>query len=257
MTNEATINKLHAMKLSAMAEAFRQQLNDPSISSVSFEERFGMIVDRESSIRMTNRLHRLIRNANFDQAASIYDINYESGRKLDKICIDRLSTCEYIKQTHNVIITGATGTGKSYLACALGMEACKQHYTVKYIRLPELLADLALAHGTGKFKEAVKQYQKCSLLILDEWLLVPISEPEVRDLLEIIHARHKKASIIFCSQFSPMGWHKKLTEPTIADAILDRIVHNSYNIEIQAIDKNNDKSMREFYGIHNMNGNIK
>jgi DNA replication protein DnaC len=250
MINTATINKLIEMRMSAMANALQTQLQDHSMHSFSFEERLGMLVDIEYDNRKNNRLRRLIRNASFDQpSASIADINYRSGRKLNKSLIERLSTCEYITEKHNIIVLGATGAGKSYIACAFGMEACKHYYTVKYIRLPELLAELAIARGEGCFKKVINQYKKYSLLILDEWMLVSLTETEARDLLEIIHARHKNASTIFCSQFAPAGWHKKISESTLADAILDRIVHDSYTIEIQYIDKDHDKSMREVYGI--------
>lgn len=250
MTNEATINKLIEMHMTAMADAFRIQLNEQSMSNVPFEDRLGLLVDIEYTSRKSNRLQRLIKNAVFDQPqANIADINYHSGRKLNKNLIDRLATCEYISEAHNVIILGATGSGKSYMACALGMEACKQYYTTKYVRLPELLADLAIARGEGTFKKVISQYKKYSLLIIDEWLLVRLTEIEARDLLEIIHARHKKASTIFCSQFAPAGWFNKIEEVTLADAILDRIVHDSYTIEIQYVDKEHDKSMREIYGI--------
>jgi len=250
MTNEATINKLIEMHMTAMADAYRMQISDPSMSNFSFEERIGLLVDMEYTSRKNNRMQRLIRNAAFDQPqANIADINYKSGRKLNKSLIDRLSTCEYVTEHHNVIILGATGSGKSYMACALGMAACKHFYTTKYIRLPELLAELAIARGEGTFKKVINQYKKCGLLIIDEWLLVKLTEYEARDLLEIIHARHKKASTIFCSQFAPVGWFNKIAETTLADAILDRIVHDSYTIEIQYMDKEHDKSMREVYGI--------
>jgi DNA replication protein DnaC len=250
MINNATINKLIEMRMTAMANAFRTQMQDHSMQGLSFDERLGMLVDIEYSNRKNNRLHRLIRNASFDQpGASIADINYRSGRKINKGIIERLSNCEYITEKHNIIVLGATGAGKSYIACAFGMEACKHHYTVKYIRLPELLAELAVARGEGTFKKSINQYKKYSLLILDEWMLVSLTETEARDLLEIIHSRHKNASTIFCSQFAPAGWHKKVSEATLADAILDRIVHDSYTIEIQYIDKDHDKSMREVYGI--------
>ena len=253
MMNESTINKLIEMRMSAMADAFRMQLNDHSMNQISFEDRFGLMVDVEYTNRKNNRLHRLVKKATLDQPqASIYDINYQSGRKLNKPLIERLATCEYVREFHNIIITGATGSGKSYLSCAFGMEACKRYYSTKYIRLPELLSELAIARGEGRFKEVLRQYQKFPLLILDEWLLIKLSEGEARDLLEIIHARHKRASTIFCSQFSPIGWYGKFPEATVADAILDRIVHDSYMIEIQYVDKDHDKSMREFYGI---NGN--
>ena len=250
MTNETTINKLIEMRLSVLADAYRTQLSDHSMQELSFEDRFGLLVDIEYNARKDNKRKRLIKRADFDQPqANIHDINYTTGRKLNKSFIERLSTCEYIQDKHNIIITGATGSGKSYLSCALGMEACKHYFSTKYIRLPELLSELAVARGEGKFKETIKQYQKYTLLILDEWLLVKLSETEARDLLEIIHARHHKASTIFCSQFAPMGWYNKFPEGQIADAILDRIVHDSYLIEIQYIDKEHDKSMREIYGI--------
>ena len=250
MTNEVTINKLIEMRMTALADAYRTQLSDDSIQNASFEDRFGLLVDVEYTTRKNNRKARLIKNATFDQPqANVHDINYTSGRKLNKSLLERLSPCEYIREKHNVIITGSTGSGKSYLSCALGMEACKNYYTTKYIRLPELLAELAVARGEGKFKDVIKQYQKYTLLILDEWLLVKLTENEARDLLEIIHARHHRASTIFCSQFAPLGWYSKFSEGQIADAILDRIVHDSYLIEIQYIDKEHDKSMREVYGI--------
>jgi DNA replication protein DnaC len=252
MTNEATINKLIEMHMTAMADAYRIQLQDSSLAEVPFEDRIGLLVDIEYTSRKNNRLKRLIKKAGFDQPeASIADIDFNSGRKLNKSLIERLAACEYVAQKHNVIILGATGSGKSYMACALGMAACKQFYSVKYIRLPELLAELAIARGDGSFKKVISQYQKYNLLIMDEWLLVKLTETEARDLLEIIHARSKKASTIFCSQFAPAGWYNKIEGDTIADAILDRIVHDSYTIEIQYVDKEHDKSMREIYGLNN------
>lgn len=254
MTNEVTIKKLIEMRLTAMADSYRIQLQDRSMEDISFSERLGMLVDVEYTSRKNNRRHRLIKNATFDQpGACIADINYRSGRKLNKNLIERLATCEYVAEKHNMIILGATGAGKSYMACAFGMEACKHYYTVKYIRLPELLAEFAIARGEGNFKKVISQYKKYSLLILDEWLLVSLTETEARDLLEIIHARHKKASTVFCSQFAPAGWYSKISEATLADAILDRIVHDSYTIEIQYTDAEHDKSMREFYGIDGCN----
>ena len=250
MTNEATINKLLEMRLTTMADAYRRQLQEHSLDNFSFEERLGLLVDIEYTSRKNNRLKRLIHSAGFDQSyACIADINYSAGRKLDKSQIERLASCQYIAEKHNIIIMGASGAGKSYLACAFGIEACKQYYTVKYIRLPELLADLAVARGEGIYKRVINQYRKVNLLILDEWMLVSLTETESRDVLEIIHARHKRASTIFCSQFSPAGWHGKIGETTLADAILDRIVHDSYTIEIHGSES--DRSMREVYGIQN------
>ena len=250
MLNQPTFEKLVQMRLGAMAQAFHQQTEDPNMANLSFEERFGMLVDAEYWSRHNNRLKRNIHNACLEQPqASLADINYTSGRILDKELIKALGTGQYIREQHNIIILGATGSGKTYLGCAFGMEACKQGFTVKYVRLPELLEDLAIARGQGSFKKSISQFKKFSLLIIDEWMLVSLSETEERDLLEIIHARHKHASTIFCSQFEPIGWLGKFPEATIADAVLDRIVHDSYTIEIRSADQENQISMREVYGL--------
>ena len=250
MINESTFNKMIEMRLTAMADAYRMQINDNSLNELSFEERMGLLIDVEYRSRKNNRLKRLIKKATFDQPhACIADINYTANRKLDKALITRLANCDYIAEKHNVILMGATGAGKTYLACALGMEACKQFYSTKYVRLPELLSDLAVARGLGIFSKVVEQYRKYQLLIIDEWMLIALTETEAKDLLEIIHYRHKRGSTIFCSQFSCAGWHTKIGEAVLADAILDRIVHDSYMVEIHS-DPKRDKSMREYYGIN-------
>jgi DNA replication protein DnaC len=245
MLDQMTINKLHELKLSTMAEAFRNQTQDQALSGLSFEERFGLIVDIEWAKRKNNRLTRLIRNAGFSESsACIENIDYTSDRKLDKTQISTLATCNYIQEKHNIIILGAAGAGKSYLGCAFGVAACRNFLPVKYIRLPELLDDLALARGQGTYKQMIKEYKRISLLVLDEWLLVTLSLLEARDLLEIVEARHQRASTIFISQFAPQGWHSKIGDTTLADAILDRIVHTSYTILIEGKD-----SMRKKKGI--------
>jgi len=247
MVNETTITKLNEMRLTAMAESYRSQLQDPSFEALSFEERLGLIVDIEWARRKNNRLSKLIRSADFQQTdACIENIEYHADRKLDKAQIARLSTCSYIQEKHNIIIMGASGAGKTYLACAFGMSACRNFYTVKYIRLPDLLNELAVARGEGIYKKVINQYKKVKLLILDEWLLISLNESEARDLLEIVEARHQNGSTIFCSQFSPAGWHGRIGEGTLADAILDRIVYDSYSITI-----NGEESMRRRKGIAN------
>jgi DNA replication protein DnaC len=245
MLDQVTINKLHEMRLSAMAEAFRNQTLDQSLTGLSFEDRFGLIVDTEWSKRKNNHLTRLIRNAGLsDTSACVENIEYTADRKLDKTQISTLATCNYIQERHNIIIMGASGAGKSYLGCAFGIAACRNFYGVKYVRLPELLNDLAVARGEGTFKKVIKEYKRVGLFILDDWLLVPLSNLEARDLLEIVEARHKRASTIFISQFAPSGWHNRIGEETLADAILDRIVHDSFMIIIESKD-----SMRKKKGI--------
>lgn len=232
-----------------MADVFRNQLTDPSFAELSFADRFGLLVDLEYRTRKNNRLKRLIQKATFEQGhAHIAGIDYNARRKLNKDQITVLATCRYIADHHNIIIMSASGMGKTYLSCAFGLAACQQFYSVKYIRIPELLTDLTIARGEGVYKKTLAQYIKVSLLILDEWMLVSLKESEARDVLEIINGRHKRASTIFCSQFSPAGWHGKIGEVTLADAILDRIVHDSYQVTIDCNDS--DFSMRELYGIN-------
>lgn len=245
MICESTVNKLNEMRLTAMADSYRSQLQDPTFEALSFEDRFSLMVDIEWTRRKNNKLTKLIRRADFQQSdACIENIEFHADRKLDKAKIARLATCSYVQESHNLIIMGASGAGKTFLACAFGIAACRNFYTVKYIRMPDLLNDLAVARGEGIFKKVMSQYKKVTLLILDEWLLVPLSDSEARDLLEIVEARHKKTSTIFSSQFSPAGWHSKIGEDTLADAILDRIVHDSHTILIDG-----EESMRKRKGI--------
>jgi len=241
MMNEATINKLHDMKLTAMAEAFRRQLKENAIEALSFSERFGLLVDHEWDTRKNNRLKRLIQRADFPiSGACMEDIEYRSDRKLNKEHLLQLAACSYIIEKHNIIILGATGAGKTYLGCALGMAACRNFFSVKYIRLPELLDELSVARGEGIFQKVIQTYKKLDLLILDEWLLSPLNDCERRDLLEIVEARRTRCSTVFSSQFNPAGWRQRIGEGPLSESILDRIIHDSYTIVIEG-----EESMRK------------
>lgn len=174
MTNQSTIDKLIEMHMTPMADSFRIQMQDLSMKDVAFEDRFGMIVDAEYTARKNNALKRLIQKAELEQPdASIAAVDFGHGRKINRTLIERLATCEYITEYRNIFITGATGSGKTYLACAFGMEACKHYYSVKYVRFPDLLIDLQEARDNGRFKDVLKKYTNPVLLILDEWLLIP------------------------------------------------------------------------------------
>ena len=241
-----TITKLQEMHMTMMAKALREQLSDPDMNSLSFEDRIGLIVDQEWTSRKSNHLKRLIKNAGFaDTEACIENVEYHSDRNLDKAQITRLAACNYITQHHNVILLGATGSGKTYLACALGMAAARNFMSVRYIRLPDLLVELSIARNNGTFSRTMQQFKKPTLLIIDEWLLYPLRETEARDILEIVETRYKKASTIFCSQFDIPGWREKIGDPIMADAICDRIVHDSYTIVIDC-----KESMRKRKGVN-------
>ena len=252
MTNQSTIDKLIEMHMTSMADAFRNQLQDATMNEIPFEDRFGMIVDIEYTSRKNSRLKRLIKNAEFEQPdASIAAVDYGHNRKINRHLIERLATCEYITEYRNIFITGATGSGKTYLACAFGMEACKRYYSVKYVRVPDLLLDLQEARDDGRFKEALKKYTNPTLLILDEWLLMRITEKDSANLLELIHKRRKHSSTIFCSQYLEEDWYQKLggKDNPLTDAIMDRISFDSYKIPIMSLDPEKDISMREVYGL--------
>jgi len=245
MLANTTMEKLQEMKLSVMASHFNRQLTNPKMNELSFEERIGLLVDAEWAARKSNRLTRLIRAAGYPYpSASMEDIEYRPDRALDKALLTRLATCAYVKERHNIVLLGATGSGKTYLASALGMKANREFMTVKYIRLPELLGELAISRAEGNYRKVFKAYKQVQLLILDEWLLYPLKESESRDLLEIAEARYKKGSTIFCSQFEVAGWHEKLGDVSMADAICDRIIHDSHIIIVGGND-----SMRKHKGL--------
>lgn len=247
MMNEQTLSKLHEMKLSGMAESYQTQSMSKDYHDMSFEDRLNLMVDLEYSRRRTNKLNRLIKAATFKNSqAAIQDIEYHEDRKLPKDLILKLANGEYLESHHNIILMGASGNGKTYLANAFGIEACRQFYRTKYIRLPELIDELTLAKniGDGSFRKIISKYKKIDLLILDEWLLTDLNLEQSTYLLEIIESRLQVSSTIFCSQFDPEGWHSKLGNPQIADAILDRIVHDSYKILVDG-----KISMRERHGL--------
>jgi DNA replication protein DnaC len=236
MLNEATLSKLRAMKLQAIGEAFNEQLMDKNCEQMPFEDRFGLLVDMEWMRRENNRFSRLTKNAGFpSRSACLEDLDYTT-RNIDKGLVANLSACNYIFEHRNLLLLGPTGGGKTYLATALGMAAVQKRLAAKYYRTPDLLNDLTVARGEGGFRTFIKQLSKITLLILDEWLLFPLTENESRDLFDLIEYRRNVGAMIICSQFDVKGWHSKIGEPCVADAICDRISAKSTTIKLEPLE---------------------
>lgn len=233
MLNEQTHQKLNAMKIYGMAADFQQYLDGPGKDKLSFEERFGMMVDREFSERQERKLKLRLGKAKLREKACIEDINYRHPRNLDRSVIQRLSTCRWIQNHENVIITGATGLGKTWIACALTNQACREGWTAKYHRVPRILHDLHIARADGSYSKELNRMAKTDVLILDDWGLAQPSDSERRDILEILEDRSGRRSTIVTSQLPVDKWHDYIGDPTLADSILDRLVHNSHRIALK------------------------
>ncbi len=242
MLNQETLNKLNHMKLTGMVEALNQQEIDPSYREMGFQERLGLLVDWEFNKRQHNRLQRLIRSAKFQNTtACVENIGYGDDRHLDRNLILELASCNYIPHAQNIIIVGPTGAGKSYLAQAFGQAACRRFLSTRYVQLPDRLDELHLAKAKGidAYQRLRKQFVKYELLIIDEWLLFPISDEESKELLWIIDRRHNHRSTIIASQFNPAEWLDQIPTPVVAEAITDRLSAQAYHMII-----NGEKSMR-------------
>jgi DNA replication protein DnaC len=227
------IDNLKALRLNAMARVLEEQMQMPEIESLSFEERLGLLVDREASDRENRRLTTRLRKARLRQNACIENIDFRHPRGLDKSLMTKLFSCDWIKDSNNLFITGPTGTGKTFLACALAHKACREGYTVQYIRIPRIFQELHIAKGDGRYGKLLKEFAKTKLLFFDDWGLTKMADESRHDLLEILEDRHAMASTLVTSQFPVSKWHELIGDPTLADAILDRLVHSAYKIELK------------------------
>jgi DNA replication protein DnaC len=234
MLAQPTLEQLTGLRLHALSRAWQQQQEDPSISDLGFDERLALLVDAEWSDRQNKRLARLLREAKLRiSGACIEDIDYAKERKLDKAIVRQLAGGRWIEAHHNVVLTGATGVGKTYLACALAQQACRLGYRVLYRRAPRLFDELTLARADGTYARLLARFARMDVLVLDDWGLVPVRDIERRDLLEIMEDRHGLRSTIWTSQVPVAQWHDHVGDPTIADAICDRLLHNAHRIVLQ------------------------
>jgi len=227
------MERLRELKLTGMVRALEEQTASLGYEDMGFEERLGLLVDREAIERGNRRLKTRLRKAKLRQQACMEDIDYRHSRGLDKSVMRSLSTCRWIRDHHNLIITGPTGAGKSYISCALAHRACIEGYTAMYSRAPRLFSELAVARGDGRYAKLMKSIARTNLLIIDDWGLSVLTEPERRDLLEILEDRHDVHSTIVAGQLPVEHWHEAIGNPTLADAILDRLVHNAYKIDLK------------------------
>ncbi len=228
-----TLEKLHTLHLTGMLKALGEQQQMAEISCLGFEERLGLLIDRELTERENRRLETRLKKAKLRHCCCVEDLDFKASRGLDKALIISLAACIWIARGLNLLICGPTGIGKSYLACALGHKACLEGYSALYQRLPRLFEELRLAKADGRYGKLMLGYAKTDLLILDDWGLTPMSDPQRRDLLELLEDRYGKRSTIVTSQLPVTAWHEAIGDPTLADAILDRLVHNAYKIELK------------------------
>jgi DNA replication protein DnaC len=233
MLNEQTLEKLYSMKLNGMADAFKDQLAQPGIHDLSFEERFAFLVDQLWTWKEDLRMQTLLRNAKLRDNACIEDIDYKVPRGIDKSVILSLSGCDWIRNAQNLIITGPTGVGKTYLSCALANQACRKGYSSFYKRSSRLFQELIISRVDGTYPKLMNKISKTKVLIIDDFLITPMKEKDRKDLLEVIEDRHGLASTIISTQIPMENWFEAIGDPTISDAVLDRLIHNSHKINLK------------------------
>lgn len=235
MTDEQTFEKLANMRMQGIAHALREQLGAPeSYDALTFSDRVAMLIDREWNERENRSLTRRLGLARLrDKSACVEDVDYQHPRGLDRTTLQRLTGGGWITKHQNVILTGPTGCGKTYLACALANKACRDGHSVVYKRMPRLAQELAVARGDGSYARLLARWAKADVLVLDDWGIAPIADLERRDLLEILDDRHGLGSTIVVSQIPVKEWHRLVGDPTIADALLDRLVHNAHEVRLK------------------------
>ena len=233
MLNQQTLDKLYTMKLLGMADGFKEQLQQLFLQDLSFDQRFGMLVDSQWTWKENKRLKRLLKEAKLKLQASVEDIDYKTSRGIEKSVLINLTSCNWIRNHQNLLISGPTGAGKTFLACALAQKACREGFRTLYLRMPQFFYQIALARADGTYGNLMKKFSKTHLLVLDDLGLTSLSDTERRDLLEVIEDRHGVSSTLITSQLPVENWHDHIGDPTIADAILDRIIHSAHRIQLK------------------------
>ena len=243
MLQEPTVDKLYAMRLATMAEAWKQQMSDPKISVLSFDERFALLVDAEHLARDNRKLARLLRDAQLRLPnACVEDLDVSPGRGIDKAMVRQLATCGWVHEHLNILLCGPTGVGKSYVGCAFAQSACRKGRRVLYRRVPRLLDELALARADGSHAKLLGKLARFDVLVLDDWGLGALKEPQRHDLLEVLEDRYGCSSSIVTSQLPISKWHEWIGDPSLADAILDRLVNNAYKIDLKGNSRRRNKT---------------
>lgn len=234
MLIEPTLDKLRGLRLDAFAAAWAEQHKNPELAKLAFDERLGLLVDAECLARQNKRLGRLLKEAKLRLSqASIEDIDYPARRELDKAVVRQLASCRWVHEHQNVIVTGMTGTGKTFVACALAQQACRKGFSATYRRASRLFDELALARADGSYVRLLTKLARVDVLVIDDWALTPAGEQERRDFFEILEDRYGNRSTIMTSQLPTKTWHAHLADQTLADAILDRILHNAHRLVLK------------------------
>jgi DNA replication protein DnaC len=233
MLNEQTKEKMNAMKLNGMVEAYDEQRCQSQITELSFDERLAMLVERQWLWKENRALKTRLSYAKLKEPACIEDLDFRSSRGLKRAQIDQLSTCDWARYHQSIIVTGPTGTGKTFLGCALAQKACREGFRALYFYAPKLFRELNIAIADGSTPRLLKKLMKADVLVVDDWGLAKIDESQYRQFLEILDDRHGAGSTLITSQFPVNLWHETIDDPTVADAILDRLIHNSHRIELK------------------------